>query len=256
MNAGTRHPGPLEGVSLRRVRYAPDVRQRRHHHERTSLTLVFDGSLDEVVGRAEERAGPLSVVYKPAGTVHRNRIGPRGAMTLQLEFAPDFMSETHEPSEWGWAHGGVTARRFLALFADWNRGERPANLEARLFDVLADLGRETGADRTLAPVWLQRIVEELEDTYRNPRRVRDLAGEAAVHPVALARAHRRHFGCSITDRLRSRRVRSAASMLGGETETLSGIAFAQGFADQSHLTRVFKTETGMTPGAYRSLIRG
>ena len=34
-------------------------------------------------------------------------------------------------------------------------------------------------------------------------------------------------------------------------EPISGVAFACGFADQSHLTRVFKRHFGLTPGAYQ-----
>ncbi|HSE40590.1 MAG TPA: AraC family transcriptional regulator [Acidobacteriota bacterium] len=34
-------------------------------------------------------------------------------------------------------------------------------------------------------------------------------------------------------------------------DSLSEIALRSGFADQSHLTRSFKRETGWTPAAYR-----
>jgi AraC-like DNA-binding protein len=35
---------------------------------------------------------------------------------------------------------------------------------------------------------------------------------------------------------------------------LSDVALAAGFADQSHLTRIFKRVTGMTPGAFRAAL--
>ena len=35
---------------------------------------------------------------------------------------------------------------------------------------------------------------------------------------------------------------------------LAGIAAEVGFADQSHLTRLFKTMKGLSPGAYRAAI--
>jgi AraC-like DNA-binding protein len=34
---------------------------------------------------------------------------------------------------------------------------------------------------------------------------------------------------------------------------LSQVAYAAGFADQSHLTRTFRRATGYTPGLYRRL---
>jgi len=247
---------------MRTIRYRPDWRQERHHHDRTSLTIVFDGSLDEVVGRSRETAGPLSVVYKPAGTEHANRMGPRGAATVQIAFEPDYLSADRPdpPDEWGWAHGGPPARSFLELVRCWAAGgESEEEIERRLIDLLAEVpgtgaGHEVEPGAKGPPGWLARVVEEVEDTFRSPSLVRDLAAGAGVHPVALARAHRRHFGRSITERIHRRRVSEAAALLASRDRRLSSVAYAAGFADQSHLTRLFKRETGLTPGAYRRML--
>lgn len=42
----------------------------------------------------------------------------------------------------------------------------------------------------------------------------------------------------------------------GEGGELSDVAFATGFADQSHLNRHFKKAYGMTPGQWAALRRG
>lgn len=260
MNADVRHPSALPGAVLREVSYPAGCTQPRHHHTRTSVTLVFGGSLEEDVGSRHEDAGPLSVVFKPAGTEHANRMGPDGAVTFQLEL-DDGVLEGPEapvrPDDWGWTHGGSPARRFLDLVRCSRDGEPEGDLEGLLLDLLGELRPGSGPPGAgPLPDWLARVAEELEDTFVEPRRVRDLARDAAVHPVALARAHRRHFGCSITERLRARRVREAASLLGAAGCSLSSVAFRTGFADQSHFTRVFRSETGLTPGVYRSLLAG
>jgi AraC family transcriptional regulator len=36
---------------------------------------------------------------------------------------------------------------------------------------------------------------------------------------------------------------------------LATVALAAGFADQSHFTRFFKRHTGLTPNAYRRMLR-
>ena len=83
------------------------------------MTLVFEGSLEERVGQADEAAGPLSVVIKPAGVEHANRIGETGATTLQLTFDRGFFTPNGPGnggmSEWGWIHGGPVAAAFLKL---------------------------------------------------------------------------------------------------------------------------------------------
>lgn len=259
MVVDVRHPTRLPGASLRAVRYPAHLTQPRHSHEHTTVTLVLGGTLEEDVGAAHEEAGALSVVFKPAGTCHANRMGPRGAATLQLTLEAGVVDGPNHPvgpGDWCWIHGGPAARRFLDLAVGARDGESDAELEDRMFDLLGSVRSGTGEDASPegVPDWLMRVSEELDDTFREPRRVRDLAADASVHPVALARAHRRHFGCSITERIKARRIGEAAALLGGPDVAISSVAYRTGFADQSHLTRVFRSETGLTPGAYRALV--
>ena len=78
-------PGPAAGgeaFRVQRVDYAPGYRREPHFHEQIGITLVVDGLLRERARGAEEDASALSVVVKPAGTVHENEVGPRGARTI------------------------------------------------------------------------------------------------------------------------------------------------------------------------------
>ena len=47
------------------------------------------------------------------------------------------------------------------------------------------------------------------------------------------------------------RVNAARALLENTDKLLSEIAAETGFFDQSHLTRIFKKERGVTPGQYR-----
>jgi AraC family transcriptional regulator len=48
------------------------------------------------------------------------------------------------------------------------------------------------------------------------------------------------------------RIEAAKHLLEGAAVSLSEVAYRAGFADQSHLTRVFQRATGMTPARYRA----
>src|SRR5262249_21772677 len=74
-----------------------------------------------------------------------------------------------------------------------------------------------------------------------------VAAAVGIHPVHLARVFRYHFGATLGDYVRRLRVEFAARQLITTEETLAGIALAAGFSDQSHFTRTFKRQTGMTP---------
>jgi AraC-like DNA-binding protein len=71
------------------------------------------------------------------------------------------------------------------------------------------------------------------------------------HHVHLAREFRRHFGCTIGQFMRQRRVEFGSHRLTASTDSLAEIAFDAGFADQSHFANVFRGLVGMSPGAFR-----
>ncbi len=249
----------IGGIVLREIDYAPGLEQPRHFHEWSSVTLVLQGGLEERVGRTLERAAPLSVVVKPAGVEHSDRVGLHGARTIQIALRPDLLTPEDERgsgrNDWRWLHAGPPARRFLAILELLRRWPTDrAATEAAVFDCLASLGsHERTTSRPVPPRWLARIVEELDETFASKPRVSALASEAGVHPVSLARCFRRHYGTTVTARIRQRRVQRVAELLAGSDRPLSDVAYAAGFSDQSHMCRVFKTDTGLTPGAYRQL---
>jgi AraC-like DNA-binding protein len=57
--------------------------------------------------------------------------------------------------------------------------------------------------------------------------------------------------------IQRRRLHEAAGLLAaGEMPDLATVAARLGYADQAHLTRDFRTVTGMTPGEYAREPRG
>ncbi len=79
----------------------------------------------------------------------------------------------------------------------------------------------------------------------------DLGAAAGVHPLHLARAFRRYFGCSVGGYVRRLRVEAASCALLDADEPLARVAHRFGFTDQSHFTRVFARVMGVPPGRFR-----
>jgi AraC-like DNA-binding protein len=69
--------------------------------------------------------------------------------------------------------------------------------------------------------------------------------------VFLARAFRKHHGCTVGEYVRQLRVERAMERLARSDDSLAAIALDVGFADFSHFARVFKRQTGTTPGRFR-----
>jgi AraC-like DNA-binding protein len=66
---------------------------------------------------------------------------------------------------------------------------------------------------------------------------------------------RRNQGCTVGEYVRRLRLDFAVDALVNPHSSLAEVASAAGFADQSHLTRTFRSYFGVTPSEYRRLHR-
>jgi AraC-like DNA-binding protein len=105
--------------------------------------------------------------------------------------------------------------------------------------------------RPSGPPWLDGVRERLERDFRRPIRVSRLAAEVERHPNYVSRAFAERVGVPPVEWVHRLRIEWAANAIGGGREPLVMIAQLAGFADQAHLTRVFKRYFGVTPAAYR-----
>lgn len=87
-------------------------------------------------------------------------------------------------------------------------------------------------------------------------RLDELAGLMGVSAYHLSRTFRRLTGQTLSRyRLRLRLHRAMERLAAGDRD-LAGVAAESGFADQAHLTRALREETGFTPGAVRRVLTG
>ena len=248
----------MSAVSVARVRYGPGFRQARHADDRVQVSLVLAGRLVERVGRREEHAGPLSLVVKARGVEHADRYGVRGVLigSLALEGSEGerLLDAGGSIPDWQWSSASPALRSMLRL-VDRVQGPRGA-FEADDPDVLDVLAAVTSpaSDRAprVPPAWIARVREQFDDGEIAP--VRAVAARAGVHPVYLARAFRRWFGCSMSAYLRHARVSRAAALLPAGGTTLTHVAAAAGFSDHAHFCHRFRDATGLTPGRYRAAL--
>ena len=90
----------------------------------------------------------------------------------------------------------------------------------------------------------------MQERFVEPPTFADLSAEAGVHQVHVARQFRRHFGMTIGEFVRQRRIEFALEKLRTTDCSIVDIALEAGFADQAHFTTVFRKVTGMTPRRY------
>ncbi|MEZ5043091.1 MAG: AraC family transcriptional regulator [Saprospiraceae bacterium] len=236
--------------------YKPHQRFASHSDYFSKISIVLNGQLKEGLGKKEEYANTASLVIKPNSAIHTNVFGPRGTRIISVLMHDHFwqsMNMDHQLDELKWFHGLQYAKASIKFVQEVFSGKSHHEMEESIIALLANL-QHTPLSSSTPPLWLQGVKERLEDEWEMLLSVQTLAQWVDVHPVYLARIFRKFYHCSIKDFVRQTRVRKVMDLLGSTNISLAQIAFDAGYADQSHFTRQFKVEMGMSPGAFRQLV--
>ena len=103
----------------------------------------------------------------------------------------------------------------------------------------------------LAPWQRKRALELLGEHLAEGIRLDALSQACSLSSSAFLRAFRKTMGLAPHQWLLARRVEHARDLIRAGELPLAEIALCAGFSDQSHLTRVFSQQMGVSPGAWR-----
>ncbi len=103
----------------------------------------------------------------------------------------------------------------------------------------------------LAGWQVQRLRVYIENHLGDTIHVRDLSGVARRSTAHFCRAFKRTFGQTPHAYITAQRLERAKSLMLKGNERLCIIAALCGFADQAHLSKVFRRHIGAPPGAWR-----
>ncbi|MEN8375748.1 MAG: AraC family transcriptional regulator [Gemmatimonadota bacterium] len=248
-------------ISLFESEFPPDTEIPSHYHPDATICLVLEGGYHERFPGTSFLCGPGTLVVKVAGEVHTDLFTRDGARCFSVSLsgatlehwvtvadAPDLSpSRQCAPSRFAFELYG----RFRAGAADL--AAEAEELTLALLDDLADRSSVSSTGRP--PLWLGSVRERVHEEFTSVPALEELARSAGVHRVHLAREFRRHFGCTVGQYARRRRLEFACTRLRAGEVDLSCTAIAAGYADQAHMTRDFRRGLRMTPGQFRSRFR-
>ena len=233
------------GLELTVSSYEPLQEQPWHSHANPTFFISTRGDHIDCSPKAGRQQCPLSITFHPTVTPHRSITGPGGLHGVNIEVTPDWLAEFQmEEGEFGEQRilsGGVCTRPILRLLKNAFLPSTLDETESLVLDCLELFLREEAVGETAT--WVSRAEEFLLANFRQSISLKDVAKEVGVHPVHVARTFRRIYGNSICEIIRNERIRCCAEeILDGESIGLA--ALRAGFADQFHLSRSFRRETG------------
>jgi AraC family transcriptional regulator len=234
----------------------------KHEHANAFFNLVLEGIYTEVCGSRTQTRGPSTLALHPSREVHADHWHGLGGRVFHVEIPPSRLEQVRAYSPVldspGDFQSGLPIWLATRLYQEHLRNDdvSPLAMEGLALEVLSECSRHRlGDPERKPPPWLQRVRELLQDRFAENLTHEVVAAAAGIHPVHLARVFRQHYRCTLGEYVRKLRVDFAARQLLASDEPLAAIAFAAGFSDQSHFTRTFKRQTGMTPAMFRRYYR-
>ena len=248
--------GGIEAIALASNRHFP-----RHAHDQFGIGVLRFGAHRSWSGIGPVEAGAGDVITVNPGEMHDGiPLGGRERGWRMLYLDPDLIAREMEGEIPGPVEITRPALRDLLLAAHIEQlyaritAPRPDLLAAEeaLLRTLALLLRRHGSRPLPAhrpPPFVRQALRRLDDAPECPATLAELAALSGVSRFQLLRGFSRNVGAPAHAYLLQRRVRLARQLL-AEGRRPSEAAAEAGFADQSHLTRAFVRQLGVTPARY------
>lgn len=244
----------------------------RHTHDQFGIGVMRQGAQVSHSGRGQVRAGPGHVITVNPGEVHDGApIGdtPRAWQMLYLD--PDVVAQAaNDLAKDGYAgacyefehpaqHQPALARDVLALYSHAIGAAAPLACDALLLRILVQARGDGGRWRVAAagpgmPAGIRHARSLIDDAPADTLSLADLAAACGLSRYQTLRAFARATGMTPHAYQIQRRLLLARQLI-RRGMTLADAAAASGFADQSHMTRLFVRTYGVSPGCYAMAAR-
>ena len=246
------------GIEVTDLKYSAGLHLPRHSHERAGFCLVLGGTYVEGYSSRDLRCGPQSVTFSPAGEEHRNDFENTAAHCLIIDVPQNIVDRAdsaplHAPFE---EHSGQLAAIAERVLCEVHTSDSasPLAIEGLVMEMIAVASRRDHKPEREVPPAIRRVRDLLEARFAESLQLAEIAAAVDRHPVYVATSFRRAYGETIGACVRRLRIARVRQELASTSRPIADIALSAGFANQSHMTRLFHKATGMTPAVYRALI--
>lgn len=242
----------------------------RHMHDQFGIGVISRGAQVSLSGRGMVEAEAGDIITVNPGEVHDGApVGDGGRAWQMLYFEPQTVSDVFRDMTEGrtgnleLSHPVIRSRigadRFRSLFAAMTACSgtaQPMQAEEHLFLLLAQLveSRKTVKEARFVSKAIEAARSKIEDETAASITLDDLARLGGISRFQMLRGFVRATGLTPHAYMIQRRLLMAKRLI-ARGVGLAEAAGSSGFADQSHMTRLFVRTYGMSPGCYAAARR-
>jgi AraC family transcriptional regulator len=255
----TRKRFETAGLVLTEVHHVHGRKLPVHTHESAYFGLLLDGGYTERFTQRATEYGPFTIGFHPPGLTHEDEIAACGSLMFCIEVRDIFWRRARQymtaPKFTPDLCGTMTTWLGVRLYQSFRAQTLDAlQIEEICGDMLERCAQVNLNKEQASPEWVKRALDLLHGSFRTQITLDAVADELDLHPIHLSRVFRKKHGCTMGEYVNRLRVQFVCAKMSQGWPALDEIALLAGFADQSHMGRVFKSIVGETPAKFREFL--
>ena len=228
-----------EAIQRYKGEKAPQANKFLYEKEMALLTKVRTGNTQEAKVLLNDLLG--YVLFSEGGNVSNVRIRAMELTTLLSRVSIEGGAKVNSVYEMN--------DRYLSMLVNEHDFETLCYL---LQDVVESFMGAMFNPTSKGNAQITRALQYMADHYTEPLTMARVAREIGLSPSYFSTLFRLTVGESFREHLMQIRVEESKHLLLSTKASLTEIAIAMGFADQSHYCKTFKRLVGMTPSKFRA----
>jgi len=224
-----------------------------HYHEMSHLSFILNGAIVDKRRTFETERLSGELMFFHAGEAHQTIYKIFPATNINLELG-NFFYEENSINE-GLLKSSTENNpnvKFTMLKIYKELLTKDGDSDCSIGMLLLSLIESNDRAPNRRPIWIENVLELLNDNWSESITLKDLADAANVHPVTISKHFPKYIACTLGEYRRRLKIEKSLGFIKTSKFSLTEIAQRCGFADQSHFTRTFKHMTGFLPRDYQN----
>ncbi|RXK83322.1 helix-turn-helix transcriptional regulator [Filimonas effusa] len=226
-----------------------------HQHKNAYLSILLQGIYIETSKANSIRVFPSEIIYRPAFYVHKNTFESANVKCLNIEFSDEWFRKLDmKPLSNMVSFNKINNFPFLfQLITDFVHYNHIDIAEDLLLDLTTKLISKPSICKRIP--WIEQLIAIIDNETECVHSLKSLSERIHQHPNYMARAFKLKTGMSIGQYQIEQKLSKATKELLLTSSNIVTIGINNGFFDEAHFIKTFRSKYGITPHQFRRLVK-
>jgi len=236
--------------------YEPNCEIVKHYHDNDYISILIKGQYHEKNTVDNNLISAGDILFRPNAYNHENLFESFGGTCFNIEFKSEWQRKLDIPLALPNKFTNYKTGKFPSLYKLLINFQKQ-NIEDLafefIFDWLFQLNQKPLVKGNLP--WVEKITRILENELDYFHSLQTLSERVFVHPIYIARAFKERQGITVGEYQIKMKLENAVLLLLNTSLSINAIAHKNGFFDDAHFIRTFKSVYTISPHQFRLSIK-